>query len=206
MICISIPNIPIDEILTYAKKYEFLELRFDLRKYSENEIMKIIDTKTNIIITDKSESNIDLLKFAMSNGVKYIDIDFQSENLDILINLSKSFSTKIIISYHNYELTPSKNYLENIILQANKNNAAICKIVCTNDNNNILNDLYNYNLIKSKNIKLIAFALGEAAKKSRIEAIDNGSPFMYCATDNIRTAKGQYTGLEFQQIITNKKK
>ncbi|MEM3624375.1 MAG: type I 3-dehydroquinate dehydratase, partial [Nitrososphaerales archaeon] len=94
-----------------------------------------------------------------------IELSFAQKNPEFL-NLIKSLGISIILSWHNFEYTPSSQFLKDTFDKA-KSLGDIVKIVTMakdfSDNITILN-LYKY----SKPNKLIAFCMGEKGQISRI--------------------------------------
>ena len=127
-------------------------------------------------------------------GLDYIDLDFQDlfwENPE-----PELFpETKFIISYHNYNDTPSD--LEGILDVLDSFGADVIKIATTAQNTN--DGLRILRLLAAHDSKNIAaVAMGEEGFVSRVLGLKYGSYFTYLAlTEDRRTASGQFTLKDF---------
>ncbi|MDR2293509.1 MAG: type I 3-dehydroquinate dehydratase [Prevotellaceae bacterium] len=206
MICVSIIEQNIEKCIEILQKCEMAELRLDKIQPEPNEIKKLVTFKIPVIATCRTGiyddcKRLELLTVAAKNGAKYIDIELESEEnyKKKLGDIARSCNCKIIISYHNFNETPDIDILKNIIAQAKTFKPDFIKIatraLTIDDNSKILS------LYKTEK-RLIAFAMGELGKESRIKSLEFGAPFIYAACEKRRqSAEGQMTVDEIRKIL-----
>ncbi|MBN1501242.1 MAG: type I 3-dehydroquinate dehydratase [Spirochaetes bacterium] len=206
MICVAAADCSIDFIKKLAAEHEMIELRFDLLDISDADVREIVSINSNIIATCRPEKisdpdRIRILKNAIDAGVKYVDVEIDSSDdfKNQICTYAKSKQVKIIISYHNYEKTPLKRELEEIVEWSHENNADICKIACminsTSDAARILS-MYDYE--KS----VVAIGMGELGKITRIAAVKLGAPFTFAGISDVnKTAPGQISSEKLNTIF-----
>lgn len=131
---------------------------------------------------------------ASKAGFDYIDIEDSIENLEIKIKSLRELGSKIIISHHNMEKTPSLIELENILNKNLQFKGDIYKIVTTaksgKDSLVTLNFLNN----ASKNHRVVCFSMGNYGRISRVASPFFGGFFtMASLKKGDETAEGQLT-------------
>jgi 3-dehydroquinate dehydratase-1 len=136
---------------------------------------------------------------ALSQGASMIDLELGTPNLERLAGIIKKKS-KLIISYHNYHETPSREILAKIVEKEFKAGADIAKIAttanCTRDALRVLQIIQKF---PGKDI--VAIAMGEKGSLSRILAPLIGSPFTYASTSRgLESADGQFPAAELKEI------
>ena len=193
MICVSLSeknSLSID-----IKKYDFVELRLDCLDLNKSEIKKYFSTSCSIATfrpnNKVTESHrIEQLSEAIIAGANYVDIEYDNPLTDI-ITLAKKHSCKIILSYHNFELTPSNQVLREIIYSYDF--PEIIKIACNTKTKEDVARILSLYQLKMSN-KLICIGMGEIGRISRITSVKLGAPFTFTYPDGGRsTAKGQYS-------------
>jgi 3-dehydroquinate dehydratase I len=142
---------------------------------------------------------------AAEAGADIIDIEYRTGNLHDFVPLLKG-RAKCLISYHDLTCTPSINALSEIIEKQVKAGAQICKIVTTArnmaDNLTLLRLLHEF-----RGLKLIAFAMGEAGRISRILSPLAGGYLTYASVrPGKESASGQMSIQELEQIYQYLKK
>lgn len=157
-------------------------------------------TKIPLIATNRSadeggsfkgdeDTRIKILLDAASSGFKYVDIELSTNDIAKIAKDLHSLGSDVIISHHNFKITPSNNEICKIYEDMLKIDADVCKIITTandyNDNLRLLNFL-SENIEKSK---IICFAMGEFGKISRIFSPIFGGFFTMASLE-----KGQETG------------
>ncbi len=130
---------------------------------------------------------------------KYIDIELRlAQSKPEILNLIRSSGASMILSWHDFEGTPSIQLLKNTLDEA-KPLGEIVKIVTMAkdfcDNISILN-LYKH----SKPNELIAFCMGERGHVSRILCPVFGSPFTYASLPGASTAPAQLMVEEIREL------
>jgi 3-phosphoshikimate 1-carboxyvinyltransferase len=189
-------------------KCKFAELRGDLCGLKTAEVKKIILSHPHLIFTyritpqTKTIAREQMLA-AIQSGAEYIDIQ---ENApadvfkEIKEEIEKNDTCKLIVSYHNFESTPQLAELKAIAERCKNLGANLVKIVPTAANiSEASRVLQLYKLFPDN---LIAFAMGNAGKFTRVASLYLGAPFAYCSYTT-QTADGQYTVAEMKKITAS---
>ncbi|HIZ85370.1 MAG TPA: 3-phosphoshikimate 1-carboxyvinyltransferase [Candidatus Coprenecus stercoravium] len=198
MICISIGDFGLDackKALRRCEKYRrqfpdiVAEIRLDLCGLSTSDVHELFSGAKVPLIATGMKRSVRLYEAAVLSGAAYVDV-----NVFSFLNLKKEDqvllrgrNAKLILSFHDYQTTPSIDALARIYRDAVAAGADIVKIVTAADTAEdalrVL-DLYrlrNEGKLGRKKVPLIAFAMGDAGRFSRLEALNLGSPFIYCA-------------------------
>lgn len=216
-LCVSVPPKTIEEASELIQKAEtqhadFIEVRLDSLK-NPNHLAEIPQySKTPLIATIKptkyhghfagtETERQKLISDSAKSGFEYVDVDLGTSNQVQLINNLKQTGTKVIVSFHDFEKTPSITELNRLLEKELAVNADVCKIVTTaktvNDNLTTLN----FVSASSKKAKLVCFAMGELGKPSRLLSPVFGGYFTFASLDKKRkTAKGQLTIQEMSRV------
>jgi len=220
MICVSIGEKDHNNAINVAALYDFAEIRLDLLETVDNKIAeKIFSSHKNLIATyrKKHGSNDDakrlsILKTAIEAGAAYVDIDINESSefvssVKSVCSAARQDSAKrnvnLIISYHDYEETPSLDILDKIIIQAASKGADVVKIACTVKKAEHVERLLSipdyYN-----SIKVVIAGMGKHGGRVRILSESAGSFFTYASHDmKSCTAEGQ---LDYKTILEEQKK
>ena len=213
--CVSIgesnPN-KIKKILKEAlKKSEFAEIRFDFLNPEQipavlesvkNDLKKVVCTlrpkKEGGKFEGDEKERISILKLIAEYDPFLIDIEFSTMKQNRpLVNYLKETKSKLLISEHDFKKTPKLSELQKKMDQMSKFSKNI-KIVTTansiDDATTIL-ELYS----KKKNQTLIAFAMGDHGRFSRILSLYLGSPYAYVSLGK-PIAPGQFSVDEVKRI------
>ncbi len=214
--CVSIAEKSSQKIkqnLKYAlKKSDYAEIRFDFLKAGEipktlesikKDLKKVVCTLRPKLEGGKFEGNekerIAILKLIAEYNPFLLDVEFNTikKNKELAKYL-KSTKTKLLISWHDSKKTPKFSELKNMMNQMTKFSHNV-KIVTTaksaNDSTRTL-QLYS----KNKKNNLIAFAMGDNGKVSRILCLYLGSPYTYVSLGK-PVAPGQFSVDEVKKII-----
>ena len=203
MICTVIANKSYDQCRRILKHAECAELRLDLLDLTKGQVKSLLMLPVKTVATCREGKFSDkdrmvLLEMAILSGATYIDIELEMpvRMKKSLIKLAKENNCRIIVSYHNFVLTPPFQELRSIIKRCRENGADIVKIASqimdTGDVANLLS-LYTF----EKNI--IAFGMGLDGLITRIAAPLLGAEFTYATADkDIKTAPGQVTVKEMR--------
>lgn len=218
MFCISIGDYGLDacrKALKRCEKYRkafpdlLAEIRLDLCGLTEKEVEDLfIHSEIPLVATCMKRSS-HLYEAAVTAGAAYVDVNVFSYS-NILKEHKGTFrgkDTKLILSFHDYSSTPSLPALSEIYKEAVSLGADIVKIVTTADKTEqAIRVLTLYRLLRDgklgKQVPLIAFAMGEAGRFSRIEAVKLGAPYLYCALkQKMIVAPGMFTIDEATEIL-----
>jgi 3-dehydroquinate dehydratase-1 len=151
-----------------------------------------------------SEKNrVSIIKLIAEYDPFLLDIEYdtlrKNKNLQHYL---KSTGTHTLVSWHNFKQTPDISILKKKLLEMKKfsNNIKIVTMAKSiNDGSRILS-LYN----NSKNVKLIAFSMGNLGKMSRLLCLLLGSPYTYVSLGK-PIAPGQFSLDEVKSIFTIRK-
>jgi len=205
------------QTLTKAlKKSDYAEIRFDLlNPNSVPEVLHLIRKDLRRCVStlrlvrgggkcSGSEKNrVSIIKLIAEYDPFLLDIEYdtlrKNKNLQRYL---KSAGTRTLVSWHNFKQTPNISVLKKKLLEMKKFSNDI-KIVTMaksiNDGSRILS-LYN----NSKNVKLIAFSMGNFGKMSRLLCLLLGSPYTYVSLGK-PIAPGQFSLDEVKSIFTIRK-
>lgn len=200
MICVPIKNSDLKELLKIYKRAQLsadmTEIWFDrIHSSLTNEFLSQIFIHKVKPIIYKFEGNEDNLSRILKSKIDYIDLDI-STSTELIKKIKNQFpKTKIIISHHDFEGTPTIKNLENLSQKIIKKGADIVKIATTAKT---INDCFKVfsllEFLQSKNQRAICLCMGKLGKLTRIAGHLFGNYLMYCPLDKKQiTASGQLT-------------
>ena len=206
MICASLSEKDPEICLSILEKVDMAEIRLDLTEFTHADIRKVFSRRKKLIATcrpgkysDRERS--EKLMIAIEFGATYVDIEYGSpaEYRNPLIDFAHSHECDVIISYHNFEMTPELPELEEIMHSCFRQGADLAKIAThvkvNRDNSKILS------LYKAPG-RLIALGMGDLGKISRIVAPFLGAEFTYAVPDGGKeTAPGQISYSRLDKFI-----
>ena len=218
--CISIAETSpkkLKEILKSAlKKSDYVEIRFDFLKTEHIpqvlENVKKVLKKIVCTLRPKSEGGkfagnererISILKLIAEYNPFLLDVEFSSMKRDkSLVKYLKTTKTNLLISGHDFKKTPNFTELKKKLNQMSKfsSNVKIVTTAKSTDDSTRVLQLYN----KKGKINLIAFAMGDSGRISRILSLYLGSPYAYVSLGK-PIAPGQFSVDEVNKIINLKK-
>jgi len=204
-ICVSLGGMPLHECLQLASLYPLVEIRLDRLKIKPENIEILAMQCRQWVATCRPYSLTQrertvLLAASIRAGAAYIDIEYDAEPdyRQTLIDLAKRHRCKVIISYHNFESTPDIDTLNQIIQHSTNMGADRVKIAVTAKSPN---DCAKIMSLYSLHDNLLAFAIGETGRITRIAAPLLGADFTYASADEAhKTAPGQLTASEMEVI------
>ncbi len=204
MICVSIAQITqIVEVL--KSDVELIELRLDLIRKDPRELYARIPRNVKTIATCRpgavgEEERIVLLKTCMDLGASFIDIEIESpkKTLAEVLDYAQKCATAVIVSYHNFELTPMRIELEKIMSSCYESGGSIAKIATSvNSRDELRNLLSLYNLPGKK----VIIGMGNMGRILRIMAPYVGAEFTFAAPDQGgATAPGQLSVSQLNEL------
>ncbi|MDR2545849.1 MAG: type I 3-dehydroquinate dehydratase [Methanobrevibacter sp.] len=196
-----------EEILRISTEYiekgaDILELRIDGISNPDPKMVKDIIQEINFptIATNRlkveggyfngsEEDRITILR-AAADVCEYVDVELQTE-LEYINSITET-GVKTIISYHDFEKTPSLNEMFDIVEEELKI-GDIAKIAVTS---NTLEDTIDVLAVLSKFDNTVAISMGELGSYTRIIASKFKAPITFAASDDV-TAPGQ---LDFETM------
>ena len=205
------------QTLTKAlKKSDYAEIRFDfLNPNSVPEALHLIRKDLRKCVCtlrpireggkfSSSEKNrISIIKLIAVYDPFLLDIEYETLRKNkSLQRYLKNTNTSTLVSWHNFKQTPTISILKKKLLEMKKfsNNVKIVTMAKSiNDGSRVLS-LYN----NSKNVKLIAFSMGNLGKMSRLLCLLLGSPYTYVSLGR-PIAPGQFSLDEVKSIFTIRK-
>jgi len=187
------------------KRADIIELRLDgLRRHAGWE--KLLKVDVPIILTNRAElegghfkgkerTRVDHLLKGIDEGVACVDIELSTSKplLGEVVKAAKTQGTSLLITHHDFNETPSIDSLISIAKRMADAGCDIAKIVTfartPRDALTVLDFLTQ--VPDSVAVPVVAFAMGDAGRLSRIAAPIFGSPIVYAAADE-PTAPGQF--------------
>ena len=197
------------------KKSDYAELRFDfLKPIQIPDTLELVKKKLGRCVCTlrpiseggkfqgSEKERISILKLIAEYRPFLLDIEFNTLRKNkTLHNYIKKTKTDILVSWHDFKKTPNVLVLKKMNNQMTKFSKYV-KIVTNaktiNDASSILS-LYN----NSSKANIIAFAMGDNGRMSRILCLYLGAPFTYVSLGK-PVAPGQFS-LEQVKKILNKK-
>ncbi len=209
-ICVSVPPQTVAEALDLIEKAEnqhadVIEIRLDsLKKY--NQLVDVThSSNTPLIATNRSTEcqgrflgseteRKKVLMDAARNGFEYVDVELSIPKLKDIVGNLREMGAKPMVSFHDFNETPSSSRLNRILEKEIASGADVCKIVTTarlvEDNLTVLD----FASKASKNARIVCFAMGELGKPSRLLSPVFGAFFTIASLERVRkTAQGQLT-------------
>ena len=199
MICTSIQNKDLEQILAVLPEQEMAEIRLDRCALEEEEIDRLFgESDVPLVATCRMEEEPEapeLLERAIQAGAKYADLEMEAPAAvgRRIREACRSYGTVLIRSYHNFQETPPLPVLQSLLERARTYGGEVVKIVTTatsEADNATIGQLYQ----SAAPGTLIAFCMGEKGRPSRLNALKLGAPFSYaCLSEEEASAPGQWT-------------
>ena len=212
MICTSIQNKGLDEIFSILEQgdIEMAEIRLELCPELDEEDIESLFSGTDIplVATCRIAGSASMqeaerrLKTAIAAGAKYVDLELEAPAPmgKRIRRAARECGTILIRSFHDYEGTPDKETLEEMVTKCRIFGSDVIKVATmARDAADVARvmDLYDMTYPDGKVQEegtLLAFCMGEAGKESRLDCLRKGAPFTYAALDaSEATAPGQWT-------------
>ncbi|MEM4378162.1 MAG: type I 3-dehydroquinate dehydratase [Candidatus Nitrosotenuis sp.] len=217
--CVSVaessPSKMTSTLLRALKKSDYAELRLDFLKPAD--IPEVLEkTKKHhkrcvCTLRPKSEGGkfsgtekerISILKLIAEYNPYLIDIEFStlSKNKTLLKYVKKT-GTKILVSWHDFKKTPNVATLLQKLGKMRKFSHYV-KIVTTA--NSIRDTATILSLYRKQDPNLIAFAMGDYGRASRLLCMNLGSPYTYVSLGK-PVAPGQFSVDEVKSLLALQK-
>ena len=216
MICVTIQNRSLEDILEILENsdpaIQMAEIRLDRCHLDKDEIAELFSSSdTPLIATcrvagdgsgtwEEAEAK---LQAAIEAGAAFVDLEIEApkEMGKRLRRSCSEYGTRMIRSCHFFDGTPSLKVLKETAERCSKFGGEIIKIASSasseDDVNRILS-LYD----EFDEGRLVAFAMGEAGRGSRLECLRHGAPFTYAALNSAEAAApGQWPYSEITAML-----
>lgn len=210
----------VDEALSAALQVEqmtdVIEIRLD--SLTQPAIEPFLNgLKTPILFTNRpswegggwdgeESARIDLLVEAMKRNASYIDLELLApgESFSAIKRVREQSRTKLIVSSHNFEETPSHGELHDTLRAMKSCGADIGKIITTaNKYTDVLRVLNLQEEAAEIGLPLIAFCMGRAGVVSRFATLELGGYMSYCTvSEEEATAPGQIPVESMRSMLT----
>ncbi|MGQ9788363.1 MAG: type I 3-dehydroquinate dehydratase [Candidatus Hadarchaeaceae archaeon] len=200
--------------LALKKGADLFELRMDGLEDSEG-WQKILRDDLPFILTHRpkreggsfsgtEKQRLGIILEAIENQVACVDIEFSTpKNLrDKVVVAARKEGVSVLMSWHDFSATPEIRVLNKLAREMVKAGGDLIKTVTTardpTDSIKVMDFLVNVQDEISSPV--VAFAMGEAGRITRIASLILGSPFTY-ASVNKPTAPGQFDVAETKLLL-----
>ncbi|MBN1683406.1 type I 3-dehydroquinate dehydratase [Candidatus Bathyarchaeota archaeon] len=193
-ICVTLQALNISKIIKTIKRLEplspdLIEIRFDYSKKDINPYKIVEVTKIPLIATARIKNDgglwkkpekdrINLLINACNSGFSYVDLEASTPNILNVASDLQSTSSKLIISYHDFNKTPTIYEMEEMYTRAKNSGCSICKIV--GNANNYYDNIVYLEFLKNHPGN-IAFGMSTSGVLSRIISPLVGGEWTYAS-------------------------
>lgn len=198
-LCASITTTDIKAIKAVEPLVDLFEVRIDIIGDGWTEVARKLNKPwiaCNRLVEEggKWQGNearrIEKLLQAMELGAKIVDVEYNAKNVDNIISFIKKRAT-CLLSFHDFEKTPSLEILKHTVQMELKAGADICKVVTFaqsfEDNLTVLQLITEF-----PGKRIVAFAMGPQGMASRVLAPVAGAYFTYGAVEKGKeSAPGQ---------------
>ena len=221
MICVSVQEKSFGDCRAILESCEMAELRADLCRLSVEEVERLVEIRPNLIATCRIANSSEAfareqLAAAIRRGARYVDIEIEApdEHLEYVRTLAREYGCWLIVSFHDFEGTPSLDELKGIARLCRTKGADLVKIVTTAWNiSDAARTMRLYDLqadgalfegaAAAERPQLVAFSMGEAGKFTRLLCLKLGAPYTYVSAGaSNATASGQYTREEMERLLS----
>jgi len=210
--CVSIAETTPAKVLSMLKKAlrksDYAEIRFDflapkdipkalelIKKYHKRCVFTLRPKNQGGRFQGAEKERVSILKLIAEYNPFFIDVEFSAASKD-LIDYIKKTKTQILVSWHDFEGTPSTATLYQKYQKMKKISNYI-KLVTTaksiKDTASVLS------LYKKQSTGLIAFAMGDYGRISRILCLHLGAPYTYVSLGK-PVAPGQFSLDEIKSL------
>lgn len=197
------------------KKSDYVELRFDFLKVEQiPEVLESVKKDLKKVVctlrpkteggkfVGSEKERISILKLIAEYNPFLLDIEYNTlrKNKN-LANYLKTTKTSLLVSWHDFKKTPSFPELKKRLIKMGRfspNVKIVTTAKSTDDSTRVL-QLYG----KKGKFNLIAFAMGDSGRISRILSLYLGGPYTYVSLGK-PVAPGQFSVDEVKKIVNLK--
>ena len=215
-VCIPIVETTVEKALTAIEEVnrwaDLIELRADYLKRVKLALLLENRRKPFIVTNRKKEEGgkykgeerkrLNVLQEAIDLGADYIDVELAAERSFLQGLIKNRRGTQVILSFHDFQRTPSLKELQRLFEQMVRLGADVTKIVsfarAWEDNLSILSLIP---FARARKQKIVAFCMGEKGKISRLFSPFLGAAWTYASLSRGKaSAPGQLTVGEMKEI------
>ncbi len=219
--CVSIaeptPKKLITTLKKALKKSDYAEIRFDFlkprqvpealelsKKYLKRIVCTLRPKSEGGKFSGTEKERVSIIKLIAEYNPFLLDVEFNTlKKNKLLLNYVKKTKTDVLISWHDFKKTPDIDSLEKRLQQMSKFSNFVKIVSSAKAESDASRILSLYGLVKK--INLIAFAMGDLGRISRILCLYLGSPFTYVSLGK-PVAPGQFSLAEVKSITDLKKR
>lgn len=207
MICTSIRGRNLEEIwaLLQGGEIEMAEIRLDLCPLSVEEVTELFAaTDLPLVATCRRAEDVEKMLAAIEAGARFADVDLElpAAVRKQVRSACEEYGTALIVSCHDEKETPAEGVLRSLMERCQDAGADIVKIVTLAQTAADAERLLGLYKDKPSRLRLIAFAMGEAGRASRLMCLRRGAPFTFAAVAaGVETAPGQWTTAEMREAV-----
>ena len=227
MICTTIQNKTAEQILEALEQCEMAEIRLDSCVLSARETEEVFTSDVPLVATCriaevmKNEPSLqDLpeparevkammlaekrLVRAIEAGARYVDVEIEApkQMSKRVRSAAHENGTIFIRSYHDFEGTGSSDALKTVVEKCLYHGADIVKVVTMAHSEEDVQTVMSLYSRCAAHGNLIAFCMGEAGRRSRLDCLKYGSPYTYSAlTAEESAAPGQWPVDEMRTAV-----
>lgn len=193
-------SLELDVERAFNEGSDIVEVRFDYSsKDAINDLLDVVmEYRDRMIFTCRSRDEggafngseaerLMVLKRLASFRPMLLDVEYKTLEMDEeLYDHLRALNCDLLVSYHDFNHTPSRNRLAEIMdgmLKYSRNVKIVAMAKSIEDNESILSL---YDMIKDRykdDVQLVAFCMGEHGLASRVLCTLLGAPFTYAALD-----------------------
>ncbi len=219
-ICVSIGRETIDDALSAADSVasyaDVLEIRLDYLAFPA--VSPFLNTLTTpLLFTNRpvweggefsgdEEKRLGALLEAVAENSGYVDLELLSpeDSHQKMRTALQQSSTKLILSWHNFQDTPTREELVGRMAMMQDKGADIGKIITTaHSHQDVLRVLQLQDVAEQLGFPLITFCMGRVGVISRVATCNLGGYMTYCAvSDKDATAPGQLSVMTLCEIFS----
>jgi 3-dehydroquinate dehydratase type I len=206
MICVSLAEQDVDACLKKMDGFHLAEIRLDaMPAVTLEDVARIFSTGPRLVATCRPNTTLttlnreDLLRAAIEAGATMVDVEWESptDYKNRLIQVARTHACQVIVSHHDFDFTPPRPRLREIIDQCFAQGADVVKVACMvkqpADAARLLG------LLDDRR-RIVVVGLGPQGVMTRIAAPFLGSPLAFASFDGkSQTAPGQ---LDHQTLAT----
>ena len=210
-ICVSLGTSDINELKklvseSLSANADFMEIRFDyFDKAKMNEVLEfVLDHKERAVFTCRAANEggkyagseverVTALRRLAAFRPLFLDVEYNTMTAnDDLMDQFTAQNCETLVSWHNFDLTPSTEELDNLLSRMKEYSSNVKIVTMANSMRDNLRVLKLYESAKKAKISLVTFCMGEHGILSRVLCTYAGAPFTYASlTEAI--APGQLT-------------